>query len=172
MLSNVTTPNNPKKYQFEFTVVHDNTNMRLDRFLRTQLKLLDKPVPQQVICKWIRKGKITVTNGDSSFRLAKKEIQPTTRVQAGQKWVVTYVEQAYELGSTIKETDDARYVTRPSQSNACLPLDQWVVYEDDSIVVINKPAGVAVQGGTKVDLSIDGSLEATWFSKTTADPQN
>jgi 23S rRNA pseudouridine955/2504/2580 synthase len=35
-----------------------------------------------------------------------------------------------------------------------------VLYEDDEVLVLNKPAGLAVQGGTKTDRHIDGLLSA------------
>ncbi len=40
-----------------------------------------------------------------------------------------------------------------------------VVYKDDNIIVINKPSGLAVQGGTNTSRHIDGMLEALSFDK-------
>ena len=37
-----------------------------------------------------------------------------------------------------------------------------VVYEDDTCVVLNKPAGLAVQGGKGVGVSLDGLLARAW----------
>lgn len=40
-----------------------------------------------------------------------------------------------------------------------------VVYKDDNIIVINKPSGLAVQGGTGQSTSIDAMLDALKFEK-------
>jgi 23S rRNA pseudouridine955/2504/2580 synthase len=37
-----------------------------------------------------------------------------------------------------------------------------VIYEDDTCVVINKPAGLAVQGGKGIGISLDSILEMEW----------
>jgi len=37
-------------------------------------------------------------------------------------------------------------------------LKSWIVHQDEHLVVINKPADLAVQGGTGVKESIDGML--------------
>src|SRR5690606_3517645 len=34
-----------------------------------------------------------------------------------------------------------------------------VLYQDEYLIAINKPAGIATQGGTKVDKHIDGMLD-------------
>lgn len=38
-----------------------------------------------------------------------------------------------------------------------------VIYKDENIIVLNKPSGVAVQGGTNTTFHIDGMLEALQF---------
>ncbi|KAG0267390.1 hypothetical protein DFQ27_008808 [Actinomortierella ambigua] len=159
MVSNASASGIPKKVRLEFAVNADNSSMRLDRFLRTQLKLLEKSVPQQVVCKWIREGKITMAKDDSVPQLTKKDIQPTTRVQTGQRWLVTYVEHPSKSSSSVQATDVSHESKSSSRRKEGLPLDQWIMYEDEDIVVLNKPTGVAVQGGTTVDRSIDSSLE-------------
>lgn len=40
-----------------------------------------------------------------------------------------------------------------------------VIYKDDNILVLNKPSGLAVQGGTNTSRHIDGMLEALQFEK-------
>ncbi len=41
-----------------------------------------------------------------------------------------------------------------------------VIYKDDNIIAINKPSGLAVQGGTNTSRHIDGMLDALIFEKT------
>ena len=40
-----------------------------------------------------------------------------------------------------------------------------VIYKDDNIIVLNKPSGLAVQGGTNMTRHIDGLLDALTFDK-------
>ncbi len=47
-------------------------------------------------------------------------------------------------------------------------IQSLVVYKDDNIIVINKPAGLAVQGGTGITRHIDGMLEGLRFEKEEA----
>jgi 23S rRNA-/tRNA-specific pseudouridylate synthase len=47
-----------------------------------------------------------------------------------------------------------------------LPLQDWIVYKDERIIILNKPAGIAVQGGTGVVQSVDDSLPGSVYSST------
>ena len=42
-------------------------------------------------------------------------------------------------------------------------INSMVIYKDDNIIVLNKPSGIAVQGGTNTDRHVDGMLEALSF---------
>jgi 23S rRNA pseudouridine955/2504/2580 synthase len=44
-------------------------------------------------------------------------------------------------------------------------IQSMVIYKDDNIIVLNKPSGLAVQGGTNTTRHIDGLLEALTFDK-------
>lgn len=44
-------------------------------------------------------------------------------------------------------------------------MQSLVIYKDESVLVLNKPAGLAVQGGTKTERHIDGMLDALRFEK-------
>lgn len=44
-------------------------------------------------------------------------------------------------------------------------ITSMVIYRDDNIIVLNKPSGLAVQGGTNTTKHIDGLLEALKFEK-------
>lgn len=41
-----------------------------------------------------------------------------------------------------------------------------VIHKDDDVIVLNKPSGLAVQGGSKTERHIDGMLDALRFEKT------
>jgi 23S rRNA-/tRNA-specific pseudouridylate synthase len=70
-------------------------------------------------------------------------------------------------GRTIEEPSrkvktGERFVVDIPEPGAAEPLAQAmaldVLYEDDDLLVLNKPAGLAVQGGTKTDRHVDGLL--------------
>ena len=44
-------------------------------------------------------------------------------------------------------------------------MQDMVIYKDNWVIAINKPAGLAVQGGSKTTRHIDGMLEALQFEK-------
>lgn len=47
-------------------------------------------------------------------------------------------------------------------------IKSLVIYKDDNIIVLNKPTGLAVQGGTNTKHHIDGMLEGLCFDKDEA----
>ncbi|MBQ3696021.1 MAG: RluA family pseudouridine synthase [Alphaproteobacteria bacterium] len=44
-------------------------------------------------------------------------------------------------------------------------MQKLVIYKDNEIIILNKPAGLATQGGTKTTRHIDGLLDALRFDK-------
>ncbi len=44
-------------------------------------------------------------------------------------------------------------------------MQKMVIYKDNEIIILNKPAGLAVQGGSKTTRHIDGLLDALRFDK-------
>jgi 23S rRNA pseudouridine955/2504/2580 synthase len=56
--------------------------------------------------------------------------------------------------------------TPPATDAEAEALRRLVLYRDDDVVAINKPAGLAVQGGTKVDRHLDAMLDALRFGST------
>ncbi|MEN3976188.1 RluA family pseudouridine synthase [Emcibacter sp. SYSU 3D8] len=51
----------------------------------------------------------------------------------------------------------------PPRSEDVQMLQDAVLYKDDHVIVINKPPGLAVQGGTSIGKHLDGMLEALRF---------
>lgn len=44
-------------------------------------------------------------------------------------------------------------------------MKSLVIYKDEDVIILNKPAGLAVQGGSKTERHIDGMLDALRFEK-------
>lgn len=107
------------------TVSSEETGQRLDNFL---LKHLRK-APKALIYRVIRKGEVRVNKGRA---------QPSTRVNEGDVVRIPPV-----------KLPDTQAVIAPPR----LQIDKLadlVLYEDDDLIVINKPSGIAVHGGSGV----------------------
>lgn len=81
-----------------------------------------------------------------------KRAETSTRLQAGQELRIPPLD---EQKAPLK----TNFV---SKSDEKMMLDM-VVYKDDNVIVLNKPSGMAVQGGTNQSKHIDGLLDALKF---------
>src|SRR3990167_3252639 len=111
-----------------FVVNADASGMRLDRFLRSQMEGLQ----QSLIQKWARKGLLRI-NGKRSK--ADYRLQTNDQVSCPSLEVAALEYTAPKKNISQELIDEFR---------------SWVIYEDDNILAINKPAGLAVQGGTSL----------------------
>ena len=120
-------------------VTTDDDGMRLDRFCNKQLG-----VPVSALQKAFRKGLI---------RLDGKKCEGNTRIATGQE---IEVRMAF---------DAAPRPTKPKPLDARIIKDAqaMLLHKDANILVINKPAGLAVQGGSKLTNHLDAMLPALQF---------
>lgn len=107
-------------------ITDKNAGQRLDNFLTG----LMRQVPKSKIYNIIRKGEV---------RINKKRCKPDSRLELGDEVRVPPV-----FGVT-----GAKRPPPVSQSLHSY-LDNAVLYEDESIIAVNKPAGLAVHGGSGV----------------------
>lgn len=107
------------------TVSRDEAGQRIDNFLLRYFK----GVPKSVIYRILRKGEV---------RVDKKRVKPDSRLSEGALIRIPPV-----------KVDAQR---APDQAPAYLlkQIEDAVMLEDDYIIVINKPAGLPVHGGTGV----------------------
>lgn len=111
--------------------------MRLDRYLRESLNL-----PQSVVQKYLRKGLI---------RLEGKKADASARVSSGQQILLKFKgEENIAVQKTAKAVSPL----------IAKEMRQWVLFENAKVIVLNKPAGLPVQGGSGVKDSIDARLDA------------
>ena len=81
-----------------------------------------------------------------------KRAETSTRLLAGQELRIPPLDNEKALPENkILSKNDADFIT------------SLVIYKDKDIIVINKPSGLAVQGGTNTTRHIDGMLEALKF---------
>jgi 23S rRNA pseudouridine955/2504/2580 synthase len=115
----------------------DEAGMRVDRFLEARFPGLAFSHIQRII----RKGELRV-NG--------KRAQPRQRLEAGQAVRIPPLRLEPQApardAKTGKETRDF--------------LKSITLYEDADVLVLNKPMGLAVQGGSGTTRHVDGMLEA------------
>ena len=120
------------------TVSPDEAGMRLDRFLEARFPALAFSHIQRII----RKGELRV-NG--------RRAEPNDRLQAG---------QAVRIPPLRLEPREARRQVGTLEAQTREYLRSITLYEDDDVLVINKPIGLAVQGGSGTRRHVDGMLEA------------
>lgn len=124
------------------TVAEADDDQRIDRWLRR----LFPHVNQGRIEKMCRKGELRLDGG---------RVKANTRVAAGQ---VVRVPPLAE--SDLKPA--APRVARISEADAKM-IRGCVIYKDDDVIVLNKPAGLAVQGGSGTTKHVDGLADALRF---------
>jgi 23S rRNA pseudouridine955/2504/2580 synthase len=117
------------------TVAPDESGMRIDRFLESKFPGLSFSHIQRII----RKGELRV-NG--------KRREPKDRLEAG---------QAVRIPPLRLEAPPPRPGS-PKEAETKAFLKSITLYEDDDVMVLNKPMGLAVQGGSGTARHIDGML--------------
>ena len=115
-------------------VKNDDSGVRLDRWLKENLQ----DITYVEIQKLIRTGQVRVDGG------RKKQ---NYRVNSGEK--VRFPPKFTKMNIDINKN---------MPKNTAFSLEEIKIYEDDSLIVINKPYGLSTQGGTKVKYHIDGLL--------------
>jgi 23S rRNA pseudouridine955/2504/2580 synthase len=118
-------------------VTADEAGMRVDRFFEARFPGLSYSHIQRVI----RKGEVRV-NG--------KRTEPKNRLEAGQ--TVRIPPLRIDGPKPRAPGDEAEEKTRSF-------LKSITLYEDDDVLVFNKPMGLAVQGGSGTTRHLDGMLE-------------
>ena len=116
----------------------DEADMRVDRFLVARFPQLAFTHIQRIV----RKGEL---------RIDGKRAQPNDRLVAGQKVRIPplKLDQPRPVSrSAAKDQDDREF------------LKSITLYEDKDVLIINKPMGLAVQGGSGTKRHVDGLLEA------------
>jgi 23S rRNA pseudouridine955/2504/2580 synthase len=117
-------------------VSEDEAGMRLDRWFKRRFPQL----PLSHLNKIVRKGEV---------RVAGKRAETSTRLEAGQSIRVPPLNlapiHAPSRGSSEEDADAIRAM---------------ILYEDRGVIVLNKPYGLAVQGGSGTHRHVDGMLAA------------
>ena len=125
------------------TVDEDYAGQRLDNFLIRQLK----GVPKTHVYRIIRSGEVRVNKGRA---------QADTRVEAGDVVRLPPVrtsERADQKALAMAE-EVARHGASSTVGGYAPPAEFPILFEDDFLLAIDKPAGVAVHGGSGVSFGV------------------
>ena len=125
------------------TVTEDYEGQRLDNFLIRQLK----GVPKTHVYRIIRSGEVRINKG---------RVQADTRVAAGDVVRLPPVrtsERADQKALAIA-TEIARHGATSSVGGLAPSREFPILFEDDHVLAIDKPAGVAVHGGSGVAFGV------------------
>ncbi|CAN7396168.1 RluA family pseudouridine synthase [Bradyrhizobium sp. LjRoot220] len=119
-------------------VTADENNMRVDRFLEARFPGLSFSHIQRIV----RKGELRV-NG--------KRADSKDRIEEGQSIRIPplKLDTPKVGGGTLSE----------AATKTLRALKDMILYEDADVMVLNKPAGLAVQGGSGITRNVDDMLE-------------
>jgi len=129
----------PKTY----TVEQDYQNSRFDKWFKA--KIID--LPQSLVEKIIRLNKVKVN---------RKRVKSSYRVEPGDI-VEVYDISKFKVNNKIKVS---KY--KPSRKEVNI-YDDYIIENNENFIVINKPAGIAVQSGTKSFKNIIDVLKNTKY---------
>ncbi len=132
----------PTKVQ-TVTVTADENNMRVDRFLEARFPGLSFSHIQRVV----RKGELRVDG---------KRVDSKDRLEEG---------QSVRIPPLKLDTPKAAGPLSEAAQKTLAALKEMTIYEDDDVLVLNKPAGLAVQGGSGMTRHVDQMLEVMRDSK-------
>jgi 23S rRNA pseudouridine955/2504/2580 synthase len=126
----------PTKVQ-TVVVTADENNMRVDRFLEARFPGLSFSHIQRIV----RKGELRVDG---------KRADSKDRLEEGQSVRIPPLKlDAPKIAGALSEAERKTLET----------LKAMTLYEDDDVLVLNKPAGLAVQGGSGMTRHVDQMLE-------------
>ncbi|MBO1270091.1 23S rRNA pseudouridine(955/2504/2580) synthase RluC [Shewanella sp. 4t3-1-2LB] len=119
------------------TIDEDNVGQRIDNFLLSKLK----GVPKSMIYRIVRKGEV---------RVNKKRIKPEFKLAIGDEVRIP----------PVRVSEDNPRQAPSANLHRVSQLEPRILYEDKHILVLNKPAGIAVHGGSGVDYGVIEALRA------------
>ncbi|WP_456792414.1 RluA family pseudouridine synthase [Bradyrhizobium sp. USDA 4506] len=126
----------PTKVQ-TVVVTADENGMRVDRFLEARFPGLSFSHIQRIV----RKGELRV-NG--------KRADSKDRLEEG---------QSVRIPPLRLDTPKTSGTLSEAEAKTLQALKDMTLYEDDDVLVLNKPAGLAVQGGSGMTRHVDQMLE-------------
>ena len=128
-----------------FTVADDDDGIRLDRWFKRHMP----DASFNLVSRWARTGQLRIDGGRAA---------PGDRITSGQ---VIRIPPA--------EVTPAPTTVRPKRERPALAPEEaefvqsMVIHRDNAAIVLNKPPGLATQGGTKTEKHLDRLLDGVTF---------
>lgn len=123
-------------------IQEDEAGMRLDRWFKVRFP----EVGHGQLQKMLRKGQV---------RLDGKRIKANERVESGQLVRVPPL-NAGSVGTNVQKRTSKHEISDVDRAL----LESCILHRDKSVIVLNKPHGLAVQGGSRTTRHLDGMLDA------------
>ncbi len=117
------------------TIDADEAGQRLDNYLLARTR----GVPRSLIYRVIRKGEVRINKG---------RVRPDTRLKAGDQVRIPPMTQTHQAPSAAPG------------SRVQGVMEAAVVFEDEHMLVVNKPSGIAVHGGSGLEFGLIEVLRA------------
>ena len=117
-------------------IAEEGAGQRIDNFLLTRLK----GAPRSLVYRILRKGEVRVNRG---------RIGPDYRLQAGDNVRIP----------PVRLTE--RTAAVPPGEAVLRRIEAAIIYEDSRFLVLNKPGGVAVHGGSGLNYGVIEALRAS-----------
>ncbi|NQW51325.1 MAG: RluA family pseudouridine synthase, partial [Rhodospirillales bacterium] len=125
-------------------VTDDEAGLRLDRWFQRHFPELSHGALQ----KLLRTGQVRVDG---------KRAEGKDRIEPGQSIRLP-------PGVTNTPAPKPRTVEKPTVSERdAVEIQRMMIHRDDHVIVLNKPPGLAVQGGSGTEKHVDGMLDALRF---------
>ena len=122
--------NNTQRSKVQFhTVTEHESGQRIDNFLMKKFKAL----PKSMVYRILRKGEV---------RIDKKRAKPNVKIQTG------HIIRIPPLNLPDKKQ------AKQAPNYLLKQVEQAILQEDEHIIFINKPSGLAVHGGSGVDFGL------------------
>ncbi|UAY77944.1 23S rRNA pseudouridine(955/2504/2580) synthase RluC [Pasteurella canis] len=118
------------------TISEDEAGQRIDNYLLTKLK----GVPKSLIYRILRKGEV---------RVNKSRIKPEYKLQIDDIVRIPPVRLSEKEKTPIS-----------NKLNKVNQLEKHIVFEDDTLLILNKPSGMAVHGGSGLNFGVIEALRA------------
>jgi 23S rRNA pseudouridine955/2504/2580 synthase len=122
-----------------FTVTEDDDGIRLDRWFKRHLP----EVSFNIVSRWSRTGQL---------KLGSERATPGDRIAAGQK--IIFPAEVPESATQRRQPQ-----RDPLSADEVEMVREMVIHSDRNAFVLNKPPGLATQGGTKTYSHLDRLLD-------------
>jgi len=122
-----------------FEVNHESIGMRLDKFLKLKISGIQQSHLEKLI-------------GSGNIRVNQKKSKPSTKLSFGELVSIPPKLKDQKFNHKVKD----KFI--PLKSDISM-IKSCIIKEDNNFIALNKPYGIAVQGGSKLNRHIDGLIK-------------